>query len=67
MTYRAGDLGKFEFVTLATLRTAQLMRGSIPRVRASHKMTTTALREVGEGKVCGLPRVVPAVPLIGGG
>lgn len=66
MTYRTGNLGKFEFVTLARLRTAQLMRGCIPRVHASHKMTTTALREVGEGKVSELPRATPAVPLIGG-
>lgn len=64
MTNRSGELGKFELVTLASLRTAQLRRGCIPRVRAGHKITTTALREIGEGKVCGLPRV-PPVPLIG--
>jgi DNA-directed RNA polymerase subunit K/omega len=49
------DIGKFEFVKLAALRTAQLMRGCTPRVHADHKLTTTARREVADGKVCGLP------------
>lgn len=45
------EIGKFEFVRLATLRTAQLMRGCTPRVAAGLKRTTTAQREVAGGKV----------------
>ena len=65
MTFGSSDVGKFEFVRLATLRTAQLIRGCTPRVPAGGKATTTAQREVALGKVCGLPRasvvVVPPV------
>ena len=61
--FRPGDIGKFEFVTLAALRTAQLQRGCIPRVLASHKLTTTAQHEVADGKVCGSPRY-PARPVL---
>lgn len=50
------DPSRFEFVRLASLRAAQLMRGCTPRVTASLKRTTTAQREVAERKVCGLPR-----------
>jgi hypothetical protein len=57
MTFRSSDIGQFEFVRLAALRTAQLMRGCTPRVTASHKMTTTAQREIAGKKVCGLPRL----------
>jgi DNA-directed RNA polymerase subunit K/omega len=56
MTFELPGIGKFEFVRLATLRTAQLMRGCVPLVPPSGKMTTTAQREVADGKVCGLPR-----------
>jgi DNA-directed RNA polymerase subunit K/omega len=66
MIFRSGDIGKFEFVTLAALRTAQLQRGCSPRVLASHKLTTTAQHEVADGKVCGLPRH-PARPVLAGG
>jgi DNA-directed RNA polymerase subunit K/omega len=45
-------MGKFEFVVLAKLRAAQLMRGCIPRVdTGDHKHTVTAQHEVSEGKV----------------
>jgi len=57
------DIGKFEFVRLAALRTAQLMRGCTPRVDGCRKMTTTAQREVAQGKVSGLPRTA-AIPVI---
>ncbi|HYN09824.1 MAG TPA: DNA-directed RNA polymerase subunit omega [Vicinamibacterales bacterium] len=56
MAFDPSQLGKFEFVTLAALRTAQLMRGCVPLVPAAGKLTTTARREVGEGKVSSLPR-----------
>ncbi len=53
-------MGKFEFVVLAKLRAAQLMRGCIPRVEGGHKHTVTAQYEVAEGKVAQLVPV-PAV------
>jgi DNA-directed RNA polymerase omega subunit len=56
MTFGPGDVGKFEFVKLSALRAAQLMRGCTPRVPAGGKPTTTALREIAAGKVCGEPR-----------
>lgn len=52
MTFGSPEMGKFEFVKLAALRTAQLMRGCTPRVALGFKPTTTALREVAESKVC---------------
>jgi DNA-directed RNA polymerase subunit K/omega len=51
MTFVSPEIGKFEFVKLAALRTAQLMRGCSPRVSGYSKMTTTAQREVAGGKV----------------
>jgi DNA-directed RNA polymerase subunit K/omega len=49
-------MGKFEFVRLSALRATQLIGGCTPRVAASCKATTTAQREVTQGKVRGLPR-----------
>ena len=54
-------MGKFEFVVLAKLRAAQLMRGCIPRVEGGHKHTVTAQHEVSEGKVTPLAAVPAAV------
>ena len=55
--------GRFEFVRLASLRAAQLMRGCSARVPEGHKRTTTAQREIASGEVCGLPpEAVPAKP-----
>ncbi len=51
MIQRPEGMGKFEFVVLAKLRAAQLMRGCIPRVEGGHKPTVTAQYEVAEGKV----------------
>jgi DNA-directed RNA polymerase subunit K/omega len=45
----------FEFVILASLRTAQLMRGCTPRVTASEKPAVTAQREVAAGKIVQQP------------
>lgn len=61
MTYRSPGIGAFEFVKLSSLRAAQLMQGCTARVPECHKRTTTAQREVAEGKVVGLPRVPTAV------
>jgi DNA-directed RNA polymerase subunit K/omega len=48
-------MNAFEFVVVASLRTAQLMRGCTPRVAVSLKPTMTAQREVSEGKVVQIP------------
>jgi DNA-directed RNA polymerase subunit K/omega len=51
MINRPAESSAFEFVILAALRAAQLMRGCTPRVPASPKAVVTAQREVAEGKV----------------
>lgn len=51
MIQRPSGIGAFEFVVLATLRAAQLIRGCRPLVDGSHKATVTAQVEVAEGKV----------------
>jgi hypothetical protein len=48
---RPPGVGAFQFVVLATLRAAQLMRGCRPRVEGIHKATVMAQCEVAEGKV----------------
>jgi hypothetical protein len=49
--HRPSDIGTFEFVILAGLRAAQLMRGCIPRVEGTHKTIMTAQLEVAMRKV----------------
>jgi len=52
MIHRPPGMGAFQFVVLATLRAAQLMKGCRPRVeRGVHKSTIIAQVEVAEGKV----------------
>lgn len=51
MIQRPHGVGTFQFVVLATLRAAQLMRGCRPRVDGEHKATVIAQLEVSEGKV----------------
>jgi DNA-directed RNA polymerase subunit K/omega len=53
MIQRPQDIGRFEFVILSALRTAQLLRGCPPRidVDGEHKATTTAQLEVSIGKI----------------
>lgn len=51
MIQRPSGVGTFEFVILATLRAAQLMRGCRPRVDGVHKATVIAQLEVSAGKV----------------
>jgi len=58
---RPEGMGAFQFVVLATLRAAQLIRGCRPRVDGTHKATVTAQVEVAEGKVTQLVGV-PAAP-----
>jgi hypothetical protein len=58
---RPEGMGAFQFVVLATLRAAQLIRGCRPRVDGTHKATVTAQVEVAEGKVTQLIGA-PAAP-----
>jgi DNA-directed RNA polymerase subunit K/omega len=58
MVHRPADTNAFEFVILASLRAAQLMRGCTPRVTAAEKAVVTAQHEVAEGKVLGVPRPI---------
>jgi DNA-directed RNA polymerase subunit K/omega len=48
---RPDGMGSFEFVALASLRAAQLMRGCAPRAGENHSTAVTAQIEVAEGKV----------------
>ena len=57
MIHRAPDSNAFEFVKVASLRAAQLMKGCTARVPVGHRSVLTAQREVAEGKVSALPRV----------
>jgi DNA-directed RNA polymerase subunit K/omega len=52
---RPSGTNPFEFVVVAGLRAAQLMRGSIPRVERAHKVITTAQLEVAQGLVARIP------------
>ena len=54
MIQRPAGLGTFEFVVLATLRAAQLMRGCRPRVDGIHKAAVIAQLEVAQGKVAAM-------------
>ena len=51
MIQRPLGVGTFQYVVLASLRAAQLMRGCRPRVEGAHKATVIAQLEVSEGKV----------------
>lgn len=60
MIFLPTDANKFEFVRMAALRAAQLMRGCSPRVPQSPKPARTAQREVAAGHVTLVPRDRPA-------
>ncbi|MGE5243419.1 MAG: hypothetical protein ACM3SQ_04240 [Betaproteobacteria bacterium] len=62
MIQRPVDIGRFEFVALASLRAAQLLRGCRPRVDGAHKATVTAQMEVAERKVAHLASDPEAIP-----
>jgi DNA-directed RNA polymerase subunit K/omega len=51
MVSRPVHISAFEFVVVSSLRAAQLMRGSIPRVPAADKRIVTAQREVAAGHI----------------
>jgi DNA-directed RNA polymerase subunit K/omega len=54
-------IGAFQFVTLASLRAMQLMRGCRPRIDGTHKNTVIAQLEVSQGKV--VQAAVPQEPV----
>lgn len=53
MIHRPQGMGKFEFVVLANLRVAQLLRGCTPKVEVEgpHKATVIAQMEVAAGMI----------------
>jgi len=57
VVHRPGLSNAFEFVVVASLRAAQLMRGCTPRVDGTGKAVTIAQREVAAGKVVRAPFV----------
>jgi DNA-directed RNA polymerase subunit K/omega len=63
MIHRSPSENSFEFVRVASLRAAQLMRGCVAHVEASKKAVITAQREVAQGLVRALPRVPAGAPL----
>lgn len=60
MIHRPPGVSAFEFVVLAGLRAAQLLRGCTPRIEGSHKIIITAQIEIADGKVV---RAANATPL----
>jgi DNA-directed RNA polymerase subunit K/omega len=62
MIHRPAELSVFEFVILSGLRAAQLMRGCIPRIDGSHKVTMMAQMEVAARKVVRAPNA-PIIPI----
>ena len=62
MIRRPPGVGAFQFVTLATLRAAQLIRGCRPTVDGVHKATVMAQLEVSGGTIMQLPRESATVP-----
>jgi len=66
---RPPGVGAFQFVVLATLRVAQLMRGCRPKVDGLHKATVIAQLEVSAGivtQVFTLPDATSGPATIGG-
>ena len=57
MVQRPIEFNAFEFVVLAGLRAAQLVRGCTPRVPGADKVTVTAQREIAARKVVQDPRI----------
>jgi DNA-directed RNA polymerase subunit K/omega len=56
VVHRSAGTNAFEFVTVAALRAAQLMRGCRALVPEYEKSVLTAQAEVAAGKVQALPR-----------
>lgn len=52
---------RFELVSLALTRAAQLHRGAQPLVKSKNKVVVTALREIASGKVRVHRKIEPVV------
>ena len=63
---RPPHMGAFEFVVLASLRTAQLMRGCTPKVPSDHKHAVTAQCEVAAGLVTNIRAESPEAQPVAG-
>ena len=63
MIHRPSTTNAFEFVRVASLRAAQLMRGCTSRVPDSHRKVITAQLEVAADKVRAIVREIPIGPL----
>lgn len=61
MIQRPPGIGAFQFVVLAKLRAAQLVRGCVPKIGGTHTTAIAALIEVAEGKVIQV-LAAPVVP-----
>ena len=57
MISRPNGIGAFEFVVLASLRAAQLMRGCRPRIDGDHTVAVAAQMEIADGSVVGMAAV----------
>jgi DNA-directed RNA polymerase subunit K/omega len=58
VVHRPADTNPFEFIVVASLRAAQLMRGCTPLVEPASRIITTAQLEVAAGKIARIPPVV---------
>jgi DNA-directed RNA polymerase subunit K/omega len=63
MVARPTYVNPYEFAAVAALRAHQLMNGCVPLLTGQHKATTMAQMEVAAGKVTGVWRQTPAVPV----
>lgn len=59
MIHRPAETNPFEYIRIASLRAAQLMRGCTARVPAMHRKVLTAQMEVATGKIIRSPRAEP--------
>jgi DNA-directed RNA polymerase subunit K/omega len=59
VVHRPSTANPFEFVRLASLRTAQLIHGCQSKVPASHRPVLTAQLEVAAGKIVREPSLKP--------
>jgi DNA-directed RNA polymerase subunit K/omega len=62
MVLRPDEMGRFEFVVLATLRAHQLSRGCLSRIDGVHLRTVTAQLEVAGGHVVRLATPIGTDP-----
>jgi DNA-directed RNA polymerase subunit K/omega len=56
------EMGAFQFVALAALRTAQLKRGCRARVDGDHSTAVVAQREVAEGYITRIASATTDMP-----